>query len=158
MSIPSIHSPHCRRPAPSRREAFGVRGACSRFLTRRPARQRQKGGAPCIELGRTWVSSGCAKSSVRSAMFLATPAAEAAKLRRSGMCLPLPGYGGPSRICRSYGAWLSVREQPAPINMALLAELARLRCRKTRVRCRTNWPHSKRFARRHAGKWGSDLC
>jgi hypothetical protein len=158
MSVSSIHSPHCGRPAPSRREEFGVRGACSSFLTHHPTPKRQKAAAPCIELGRTWTPSGCAKSSVRSAMFIATPASEAAKLRRSGMCLRLPGYGGPSRLCRSYGAWLSLRELPAPINMALLTELARLRCRKTRVRCRANWPHSKRFARRHAGKWGSDLC
>jgi len=53
--------------------------------------------------------SGAAKSSVRSAMFIATCAVGGVKLRRSGM----NGAGDQDQAdpdpCRSYGAWLGVR-------------------------------------------------
>src|SRR5438876_12281352 len=58
---------------------------------------------------------GAAKSSVRSAMFIATRAAQSAKLRRSGMCLCALGYCGGflwahgHHSCRATAAWVDVR-------------------------------------------------
>ena len=85
-----------------------------------------------------------AKSSVRSAMFIATRAAQSAKLRRSGMCLCPLGYcggflwGHGQHSCRSYGAWLDGRVV-VTINMMLLTELDRFPPPKMRVKCGGDW-------------------
>jgi hypothetical protein len=74
-------------------------------------------------------------------MFIATRAARSAKLRRSGMYLPSPGYCG-----RSVGAKIPIHAAPpelgrasegvVTINMALLTELDPSPSPKMRVRCR----------------------
>jgi len=158
MSIPNVHSPDCGRTAATPREAFGVRGARSRFWTHSRGRKRQQPVAAYRIPWYTWVCSGGANSSVRSAMFIASLATEAAKLRRSGMCSRLRMHSRYLRSCRSYGAWLDVRGQSAPITMALLTELARLRHGKKRVRRGASWRHCKGFAQQAVANLGSDLC
>jgi hypothetical protein len=84
---------------------------------------------------------GDAKSSVRSAMFIATRAARSAKLRRSGMYSRSLGH-----CRRSVGAKIPIHAAPTElgrasgvvvtINMALLTELDPSPSPKMRVRCR----------------------